>query len=241
MPTSNTVHGCDRYPELDALRGAAVLLMIAYHALFDASFFFASPLPGNLNSWTWLARVTATLFLLTIGIVSVISWQRTPQQRRWPKALRRAAIIFAGGMVVTLATWIAVPSAPVIFGILHLIGASALLQPLFQRLSVWNILVGIGAFCIPVAEGNWFTLPFGFPPAGFVSVDYYPLIPWFGIVLIGMGLGKMLYLPARSPSLQLFASIPYPTWLLWCGRNALLLYFLHQPVLLAVLYPLQFF
>ena len=33
-------------------------------------------------------------------------------------------------------------------------------------------------------------LPLGIHPATFFSVDYEPIFPWFGVVLIGMGLGE---------------------------------------------------
>ena len=139
-------------------------------------------------------------------------------------------------MIASLATWFVSPHAFIKFGVLHLIGVSALIQPLFVRLKKWNLLTGLvvlylGFQLASVSTDSSLLFPFGFTYPGFASLDYYPLLPWFGVILIGMAIGEWLYVPVRKVRL----SLPYPQWLLWTGKRALLIYALQQPVLLLIL------
>lgn len=145
-----------------------------------------------------------------------------------------------GGMIISLATYLIAPGAYVKFGILHLIGISALLQPLFVRFGMWNVGIGalwtiVGLRISSIVSENVFLFPFGVTYPGFFSLDYYPLFPWFGFVLTGMAIGSILYTTPRKEFLQRLGRLPYPPFLLWSGRQALILYFVHQPILLLVL------
>ncbi len=113
------------------------------------------------------------------------------------KFLTRGAGIFALGLLVTLATWLYLHEGFILFGILHLIGVSVMLSPLFFRFGKYNIILGLlciaGGFFIGTIQGPVWLLPLGIYPASFTSVDYTPLIPWFGAVLLGVGVGEFLY------------------------------------------------
>jgi uncharacterized membrane protein len=249
-----------RYAELDILRGIAVLCMVLYHLLFDLSFFYGWDIEVMRGFWKMFAYATASLFLILIGVCSVISWDRSSHNIRWKKTLRRSFIIFIGGMCISFITWIVAPQEFVKFGILHLIGISALLQPFFFRLNKWNIGIGIilfifGIYLSDLSMRLSFLFPLGIKYPGFTSLDYYPLLPWFGMILMGMGLGYRLYVPI-DPSRRRQKSCHteeirsgssrsiYTFWFLLrmtleqIGQNALLLYFVHQPILFAMLFLL---
>ncbi|MCA9370636.1 MAG: DUF1624 domain-containing protein [Candidatus Peregrinibacteria bacterium] len=229
-----------RYTELDALRGIAVLLMAIYHLFYDLDVFYEWNIGIEGEVWNIFAKSTASLFLLLVGISFVISWERTPKSLRLWKVFRRAILILAGAMIISLVTWMSAGDAFVKFGILHLIGISVLLQPFMKRLRHWNLPLGVVVFLLgmqiaSITTTSMFLFPFGLRYSRFQSIDYYPLLPWFGVVLIGMGIGEFLYRPAPLPWLKPLQSLSYPRWLLWSGRRAYILYFLHQPVILAVL------
>lgn len=71
---------------------------------------------------------------------------------------------------------------------------------------------------------------FGFTTPDFASADYFPLLPWFFVFLLGTWAGR--YVKAgRLP--QWFYTTKAPRLAL-VGRHALLLYVLHQPLLYAL-------
>ncbi len=65
--------------------------------------------------------------------------------------------------------------------------------------------------------------------------DYRPLLPWFGVVLIGLCFGDMVYGSGRRPGIlpQKTPVVAQP--LLPLGRNSLLIYLVHQPILIFML------
>jgi uncharacterized membrane protein len=76
----------------------------------------------------------------------------------------------------------------------------------------------------------------GFEPANHVYVDYFPLLPWFGVVLLGIFAGYTLY--GRSgrrfglPDLSAWQPVEILQGL---GAHSLKIYLIHQPVLFAIL------
>jgi len=229
--------------EIDLFRGIAILMMVLFHTLFDISFFGIAPVDISNGFWRYFAYSTASLFLLIAGVSLVVSHARARQKiSGLPLAFKfvcRGAFIFTLGLLVTLGTWLYLREGFVVFGILHLIGISIILSPLFFRFGKLNILPGF--FCIAAGSltsgmtGPAFLLPLGIMPAGFTSVDYTPLLPWFGMVLIGMGIGEYLY----SGGMRQFSLRSLPDVLIapfsFLGRHSLMIYLVHQPVIILVL------
>ena len=232
-----------RFREIDAARGIAILMMIVFHTVFDISFFQIARVNVSTGFWRWFAMATAALFLLLVGISLVVSHARSAADLSGfaltKKFLYRGAGIFALGLLVTLVTWLYLHEGFVIFGILHLIGVSVMLSPFFFRFRKYNILLGTlciaAVFFIGTFQGPVWLLPLGIVPSLFTSVDYTPLIPWFGAVLAGMGTGEFLY----SGGIRRF-SMPHlpelPAQLCaFLGRHSLVIYLVHQPVIILLL------
>lgn len=237
------MHAVSRLWEIDCARGLAILMMIVYHTVFDLSFFAIFPVEATTGFWRYFAYATASLFLLVVGVSLVVSRERAAATLSgFPlakKFLLRGAGIFALGLLVTLATWLYLHEGFIIFGILHLIGISVMLSPLFFRFGKWNIALGL--VCMPVGflvakiSGPAFLLPLGIMPPGFTSVDYTPLFPWFGMVLIGLGIGSYLY----AGGVRQFSIQPLPEFfvrpLSLAGRHSLVIYLAHQPLIILLL------
>jgi uncharacterized membrane protein len=130
----------------------------------------------------------------------------------------------------------------VAFGILHLIGVSIILAYPLLRYRFANLILGLSLIAVGVymriegvsSESPWL-LPFGVVPESLVMPDYRPLLPWFGVVLLGVFAGNVVYGGGGRPAL--FAGkAPAPVGpLLPLGRNSLFIYLVHQPILIALL------
>ncbi len=244
-----------RYLHLDLLRTLAVVLMVIYHFAYDLQMYAGWNLGlFEATGWYLLRQSTASLFLLLVGISFAISWNRhranhaaRPFIIRYKKYLLRGLGVIGCGMIVSVGTYVMEPETYVRFGILHMIGASILLLPFFARAKEWNAMIGLGlGFGLGLGLGTMNTsllIPFGIMPPDFATVDYFPLIPWFGIVLIGYAIGYAIYVRRKPPLFSIFNSLPAEALakagqfsiLAWPGRHALLIYLVHQPLLLGIL------
>ena len=69
-----------------------------------------------------------------------------------------------------------------------------------------------------------------------VTEDYVPIFPWMGVFLMGMYLGTHFILSGalvQGDRLSDGKILALPAWL---GRHSLLIYMIHQPILLGLLW-----
>lgn len=239
-----------RFWEIDALRGIAILMMIIYHVLFDLNYFgFTST---DLNSPPVLVFLypVGALFLLLVGISLTLSYNRVKntltKTQLQLKYLKRGTSIFGLGLLITLVTWVYPHDGYIIFGVLHCIGLSILLAYPFLNTRRSALLVGLCCIVIGVVLRFSGTVDFpwllwlGFVPSSFYTLDYFPLLPWFGVVLIGIFLGNTLY----KNNTRIFTLKENPGFIgtrLLCllGRHSLVIYLLHQLLIVGILYLLS--
>ena len=69
-----------RFWEIDALRGVAILLVVAFHFVFDLDYF--TSLSCNADAWYWelLGLVSAILFIGIAGLSATVSYWQTIDQ-----------------------------------------------------------------------------------------------------------------------------------------------------------------
>ncbi len=236
-----------RFWEIDALRGIAILMMITYHVIFDLNYFkFTST---DLNSPPLLVFLypVGTLFLLLVGVSLTLSYNRVKNTLTTTqlqiKYFKRGASIFTLGLLITLVTWVYPHDGYIVFGVLHCIGLSILLAYPFLTTRLSAFLVGI--FCISIGVALRFSgtvdfpwlLWLGFVPTSFYTLDYFPLLPWYGVVLIGIFLGNTLYKNnTRKFVLKDYSHNFVSRLLCFLGRYSLLIYLLHQLLIVGLLY-----
>jgi len=236
--------------EVDMMRGFAVVLMMIYHFVWDLNYFqlYQPDLMGL--AWKAFPRFIASTFILVMGISMTLSYNRvvqvTGRRNHFGKYLRRGAEIFGLGLIVTVATYFFIGRGFVIFGILHMLGLSVILAYPFLHLNKWLtlvvgiVLIGVGIYLGGLVVTYPWLLWLGVKQAGRYMVDYYPMLPWFGVALVGIFLGHILY-PQGQPRFQ-FPETPASFWpiqgLRFLGRHALLVYAIHQPILIGLLMAL---
>jgi len=236
--------GTGRFWEVDAARGAAVLAMIIYHLFFDLSYFGVAAIAVTEGLWAIFARCIAVTFIFVAGVSLAITRWRHPLLSHGSYLIRGLKIA-ACGLGITIATWLFVPDEFIFFGILHMIGIGIMLAPFFIRLGMLNLLIGI-AIIIAGHRMNdaLITMPWlawlGIPYYGMATLDWFPLFPWFGVMLIGIAIGGFLY-PFGKPRwderrVGKLGKKTAGRAIAWIGRHSLAIYLIHQPALiLAVL------
>ena len=230
-----------RFWQVDTVRGIAIIMVVVFHLFFDLD--YLGILQSSMYSGGWLVfqRIAASLFLALVGISLILRYQKISKKDHaniWKTYFLGGSKILFWGLVITLATFIFAREQFVIFGILHLIGVSIILAPLFLRFYYLNLVLGILSLLIGNFIGNMVSsfkplLLVGIPFEGFSSLDYFPLFPWFGIVLIGIFIGKFIYPYLKETKIENSSLVKGLTFL---GRNTLPIYLIHQPLLLGVLY-----
>jgi uncharacterized membrane protein len=238
--------GSIRYWEIDALRGVAILMMVVYHLAYDLTLFGYYRENVFVGPWRVWARITATLFILLAGVSLAISQARAEQRAAggrnlFRRHLMRGLSLVGWGLVITLITWIYMGRPVVIFGILHLIGAATILAyPFLSRpwpsLALGTVLIPVGMYLNRLPVSHPWLLLLGLRPRTLYQLDYFPLLPWFGVVLLGVFAGRLLY----SGGVRRFTSPERGEWmgvreLAWLGQRSLAIYLVHQPFLFTLL------
>jgi uncharacterized membrane protein len=165
--------------------------------------------------------------------------------------LKRGLRTLLFGLGLTIVTVLFMPSEAIYFGILHFMGTAmllfAVLRPLIDQIPaaaglLCSLLLfvltldvpvgtlGLGAFSVALPDALYrypWLMPLGF---GGMGADYFPLIPNFFLYLAGAFAGTYVAagkLPAwfYATRFKILAAI---------GRRTIIIYLLHQPVLIGL-------
>jgi uncharacterized membrane protein len=145
--------------------------------------------------------------------------------------------IFALGLVITLVTWFFPHDGFIVFGILHCIGLSIILGYFFIRYTFISFIMGIllvfiGILLQGIFIDFYWLFWIGLKPYRFYTLDYFPLLPWFGVVLIGIYIGNIVYQNGYGKKIltDKFDNV-FVNGLVYLGRHSLIIYMLHQPII----------
>jgi len=228
--------------------------MVVHHTLFFLQWKSLIPCGSADILLDFLGPVVRIIFISLVGVSSWLWFlkytneyahnsllERLTSKKIMRPTLKRALHVGSAAVIISIVRALFVPGFMIEFGVLHLIAASVILIVPF--LCVPRFSMGLGVILLYI---GWVARSFFFIPhelswfiwSNFPSptLDYFPILPWFGFVLIGLGIGNIVYgmkpksIFHNSPYVLDFFS-KYPV-LSWIGRNALVLYVLQLPIII---------
>ena len=230
-----------RWQLLDLLRGVAILAMVVFHFAWDLYYFGYSRVDVTQDfGWVLFQKSILTSFLLLVGVGLVLGHGAGI---RWRAFWRRWAFLVVAALLTTAGTYWMFPDYFVFFGVLHAIALFSLMALPFLRLRWWiTALVGV---TVIAANFAWNDVVFeqrslawiGFWPTSPPTSDVVPVFPWFGVVLLGVALMRLMMASPLVTGISAWRSQqPVVRGVAWLGRWSLPFYLLHQPVIIGVLY-----
>ena len=239
----------ERIAALDVLRGGAMILVMLYHLLFDLKFIYNVNIPRPITPMQPEAEIIHICFLWVLFAVSGVCTRYSHDP------VKRGVFLYIVGFLITLVTAYFIPSELIVFGVLSCFGACmsicGLLKPLLDKIP-WQVLFIISAvlwimlmdfhhggiihlfvtdITVPLPAADTYLYPIGLKGSGFVSADYFPIIPYIFMFLTGYA----LHIPVKERKLpEGFYRIKCSP-LEFIGRHSLLIYAVHQPIFLIIL------
>ena len=228
------------------MRGIAIIGVVLYHFMFDLRLLEFVEIDVTTHpAWVFFARTLAGSFLFLVGFGLVFSHYNA---MRWKSFWRRFAIIFIAAIGISIATYIFFAYMFVYFGILHAIAIFSILTLPFLRAPLWLLaVVALFIFTLPFFVNSeifnekifsWIGL-WQIPP---ITADLVPIFPSFAYTLLGVLVARLVI---KKNFVTNLASVQIKGWffkfLKKAGKLSLIIYLVHQPIMLAILYPIAYF
>lgn len=245
----------ERIWEIDFCRGIAVIMMAWDHLCWDLGFVFRKMYKNEILvkmcNWCYKYALSDTKkiinFVLCVGIFVFISGISTNLShsnfKRGIKVLIVAIIMTLGSFIIQLIlnqlNFSIFSDLVIYYGIFHSIGTMIILSPLFLKMkNIYLFIFSVIFIVSGIVFGKYLKtetltplIIFNIVPKRFATPDYVPLIPLFGVFILGMIFGKIFYKDKRS----LLKKNPNTPILNFLGKHTLIIYFVHQIILLIIL------
>ena len=206
--------------------------MVVYHFSWFATDAGLLELPIRSHlGWVSFQKSIASTFFGLVGVSLHLSGARG--RGFW----MRMGKVAGCALVVTVTSLVLDPRRLVSFGILHSIAACSLLvrpllgqhSPVLGALGVALVALGVGVShpLFSHAALQWT----GLSPHLSATFDIQPLLPWLGVVVLGVVAGRGLQ---RSAWAHAPVDGPLARVLRLAGRHSLFLYMAHVPVLVGI-------
>lgn len=177
--------------------------------------------------WYFLPRLIVFLFFFAVGMSLTLAHQK---QVRWKSFFKRFFKLVFFAALISAVTYFIFPENWIYFGTLHSIAIVSLMSLPFLKYPKTALVIALALF-IPsiVWDKNlpWFELSHS-------SFDYISPFPWVGASLLGIfSVSKKLHKINCYQELRIVKSLNF------LGFHSLLIYLIHQPILLGLLYVIK--
>lgn len=249
--------------ELDVIRGFAIFMMILHHTAYDFRYILEYKnlftfISGNCL-WFW--GLLQPFFLCFFVGVSGICCQFS--RNNFKRAVKLGVVAIGFTIATVVADHFLDLGCTIYFNVLHLLTVATLLFAVFDHFerkktgerqsrggTLVLLLIVLGSMflsnAIPTYNEvfkNGFVFILGIEPHpdfAFAMGDEMGIFPWLGVFFLGVLIGRLVYtnketLFPRTPKALRTAMKPFE----WIGQHSLLIYILHQPIVLGILYGLR--
>ena len=249
--------------ELDLLRGFAIFMMILHHFAYDLRYIFEYKVFSFISAecdWFW--AFLHPFFIFVFVVISGICCQFS--RNNFKRSLKLLIVALGFSVVTITADHFLDLGCSIYFNVLHLLFVSTLLFAVFDHVeqkkygernsrngdAVLFLIVMAFFFLLNGIHYYHYKIHSGFvsilgiephPDYAWTVGDELGLIPWVGVFFLGVLIGRHVYkkketLFPNAPKAVHAVSKPFE----WIGRNSLLVYILHQPIVLGILYLLRY-
>lgn len=239
--------------ELDTLRGLAMIFVIWMHVSWDARYIFHIAECKYLDA-PWFEGLMHPFFLVIfVGVSGVCC---TFSRSNVKRGIKLISVALALTVITSIATYVFDADCLIIFNVLHLLSCGIFIYALVEFVErkakidhkLTNVLLGLlGCYGIIMGETIWyFNGTVNTPiliPTGIIMectpsmADYMPLFPWIGVFMVGALVGRVCYKEKKTvipPKHDVTRKITAPFEFI--GRHSLIIYIVHQPVVLGICY-----
>ncbi|QQR80255.1 MAG: DUF1624 domain-containing protein [Deltaproteobacteria bacterium] len=229
-----------RFFEIDVYRGLAIVMMVLFHILYDLNTYHFTNLPIFSHAFWKVYR--ETISFLFLGLVGFCLYHEHHSQILWKRFWIRMGRLLMAAACVSIGTYIYEPQRPILFGILHFIAAGSLAALVFiphKRLNFFLGVLILATGYIGFIHEARYRIPYmewiGFGASTLPTLEIFPFIPFFGYILIGMGMAQITELKENTYYYLNIPTNPLSRFLAFCGKHPLMIYLIHQPILVGII------
>tara|TARA_Y100001958_G_C21123101_1_gene466592 strand:- start:107 stop:814 length:708 start_codon:yes stop_codon:yes gene_type:complete len=187
----------NRIPEIDITKSIAVILMVISH------FHYLKHLQNNNykinNIFIVMSTISHTLFIILLGVNLYISFKKEKNKKKFIlKQIKRSFLYLSIGLIISLISFILIPSKYIFFGIFHFMALSIICSLFLVDSKIKSILGLIIIFILQFKIKNKIYRPTFLNQiigtnTEFNSIDHYPFLYFFQYVIVGIIIGHILY------------------------------------------------
>ncbi len=225
----------DRIQAVDFVRGIDIVFMVLFNYSITLDYFNLIRIPSNYLYRYILPVSIASIFIFISGVSAYVSYQKQKEKLTRKYFIRGMKLLFYA-ILITVFTYVFVPRNTIFFGILHFFAVTSFLIPVFVKYNKLNLIAGLSLILSGVyLQQQTFSFSYlfwlGFIPENFSTFDYFPMIPWLGVVLLGIYHGK--YIAAKTQKIKFNSN--FSNIFKFLGKHSLTVYLIHQPLLILFL------
>jgi uncharacterized membrane protein len=230
----------ERIQSIDLIKGIDIVFMVLFNYSVTLDYFRLIPIPSDYLYRYILPISIASIFIFMSGVTSYINYEKHKEKLTLKYFIRGIKLLFFAALI-TLFSYVFVPQYTIFFGILHFFAVSSFLIPFFIKYNKLNLIAGLSIILSGVyLQQQTFNFSYlswlGFVPETLSTFDYFPLLPWFGVILLGVYYGK--YIIEKTAKIRLQSKIS--CIFTFMGKHSLTVYLVHQPALILLLIAFGF-